>query len=253
MNDSRLTFSSSINISLPVGAYDILYVDAYHFGFTKGGKPNISGFVNTLIPELSHYQDVLHDKILKYNNGDESITRTVEQCIFNVYLAQFDFRNDALINVPLRINNNKLSDFLFIHDIKLDHYNISLRNFLRKMIFEYTLKPLDQREYLFCYSLVKNLNAAIEERFECSFYTSYGEKYIFVPVSLDISPSTRRNYIIGCTGNKKEIVILPLSIVRTLIVSTSSFDITEIDLSAVYDAFEQFLSNEKVSEGIANE
>lgn len=245
MNEYRLTFASSTNIALPIGIYDILYVDAYHFGYKKNGNPNISGFLNRLIPSLSRYQDLLHKKLLEYNHGEESITKKVEQCIYNVYLAPFAFKDDAVINVSLRVNKDSLTEFLLIHDKKLNHYNTTFTSYVRSLLVEYALRPLEQREKIFFYSFFDILDNAICKSFLCSFYTTHGEKLAFIPVSIEVSPNSRRNCVIGCSSDREQFIVLPISLVRNIIQSENSFIITDSDCENVDNVFEQFLLEEK--------
>ena len=111
MKNSRLTFNSSTNFTLPIGVYQVLQRDAYYYGFVKNEKPNLSGFLNSLIPELSDYQEDLFSKLLKYNNGNEEMAKFCARSIHNVYLRPFAFHDDGTVNVPFRISKDKYDDF----------------------------------------------------------------------------------------------------------------------------------------------
>lgn len=57
MNNTRLTFNSSTNFTLPIGVFQVLQDDAYYYGFMKNGKQNIGGFLNNLIPAINSERD----------------------------------------------------------------------------------------------------------------------------------------------------------------------------------------------------
>ena len=63
---------------MPIGTNQILKYEAKYYGFIKNGNPNISGFLNSLIPALSDYQEDLYEELLKYNNGDAETAKKVE-------------------------------------------------------------------------------------------------------------------------------------------------------------------------------
>ena len=85
MKNSRLTFNSSTNFTMPIGTFRILQRDAYYYGFMKNGQPNVSGFLNALIPALSDYQEDLFDELLKYNSGNVEAAKMCARSIHNVY------------------------------------------------------------------------------------------------------------------------------------------------------------------------
>ena len=99
MNNTRLTFNSSTNFTLPIGVFRILQRDAYYYGFIKNEQPNVSGFLNNLIPALSDYQEDLLHELLKYNNGDVETAKICAKSIHNVYLHPFAFFIIKLFNV----------------------------------------------------------------------------------------------------------------------------------------------------------
>lgn len=232
MNTTRLTFNSSTNLTIPMGIFDILYLDAYYYGYVKNEKPNISGFINYLIPSLSEYQDDLHERLLKYNHGDAEITKIAEQSIHNVYLSPYNFHDDAKVNVPFRINREYYDEFILIHDVKLAHYNTDFTGFVRNLLVEYATKTIDQREYLYAYRMVKEIHTAIEKSCLCHFY-SEGEKISFVPVAIEVSPVTRHNLVVGCTMESMEPKIIELAKVQTAILDTKTLRISEADCNRI--------------------
>ena len=243
MNNYRLTFNASSNLMLPTGVYDILFHDAYYFGYIKNDKPNINGFLNHLIPVLSDYRDDLHQKFLKYNNGNEEITRIVEQNIHNVYLAPFNFSDDARVNVPFRINKNQYDDFVKIHDVKLSYYNTDFTNFVRNLLSEYAAKTINQREYLYHFRLMDDLQNAIINNNLCHFHMA-DTVISFVPVSIDVSPISRKNYIVGISADKMSPLIVSLKKIKSIAIDRNKFSISEEDCTKIVNYFNEFIEKE---------
>ncbi|MBO4979811.1 MAG: hypothetical protein J6D16_05330 [Clostridia bacterium] len=201
MNTVRLTFNTSTNFTLPIGIFRVLQRDAYYYGFIKSGQPNVSGFLNNLIPALSDYQEDLFDELLKYNNGNEEIAKTCARSIHNVYLHPFAFHDDGTVNVPFRISKDKYDDFIVIHDERLDFYDTDFTNYVRTLLSEYASKTLGQREYMYAFRKVCPLREAIQKENVCKFYTDE-QSFVFVPVSIETSPIYNHNYIVGIDENK---------------------------------------------------
>ena len=243
MNNYRLTFNTSSNLMLPSGVYDVLYHDAYYFGYIKNDKPNINGFLNHLIPVLSDYRDDLHQKFLKYNNGNEEITRIVEQNIHNVYLAPFNFSDDARVNVPFRINKNQYDDFVKIHDVKLSYYNTDFTNFVRNLLSEYATKTINQREYLYHFRLMNDLHNAIVKNSLCHFHLM-NNVISFIPVCIDVSPITSKNYIVGISADKKSPMLVSLAEIQSLAVDRHKLSISDEDCTEVVNYFNMFIEKE---------
>lgn len=196
MKNSRLTFNSSTNFALPIGVFQVLQRDAYYYDFIKNGQPNVSGFLNNLIPALSDYQENLFHELLKYNNGNAEIARLCARSIHNVYLQPFVFHDDGIINVPFRISKDKYDDFIVIHDERLAFYDTDFTNYVRTLLSEYASKTLGQREYLYAFRMITPIREAIRKGKLCKLYTSENV-YSFVPVSIELSPIYDHNYIVG--------------------------------------------------------
>ena len=206
MNNTRLTFNSSTNITLPIGVFQVLQGDAYYYGFMKNDKPNVSGFLNNLIPALSDYQEDLYEELLKYNNGNAEAAKTCARSIHNVYLQPFSFHDDGTVNVPFRISKDKYDDFMVIHDERLAFYDTDFTNYIRTLLSEYASKTLGQREYLYAFKIISLLREAMRKENICKFYTNDGV-LIFVPVSIEISPIYNHNYIVGIDKDKHPQII----------------------------------------------
>ena len=202
MKNTRLTFNSSTNFTLPIGVFRILQGDAYYYGFIKDEKPNISGFLNGLIPALSDYQEDLRKRLVIYYNGDEEMAKNCARGLHNVYLHPFTFHDDGVVNVPFRIGKDKYDDFMMIHDERLAFYDTDFTNYVRTVLSEYASKTLGQREYMYAFRIVDTLREAIHRERICKFYTDE-QSYVFVPVSIETSPVYDHNYIVGIDEDKK--------------------------------------------------
>lgn len=243
MNNYRLTFNTLSNLMLPSGVYDVLFHDAYYFGYIKNDKPNINGFLNHIIPVLSDYRDDLRQKLLKYNNGNEEITRIVEQNIHNVYLVPFNFSDDARFNVPFRINKDRYTDFIKIHDVKLSYYNTDFTNFVRNLLSEYATKTINQREYLYHFRLMNDLHNAITKNNLCHFYLM-DNVISFIPISVDVSPITSKNYIVGISADKNSPLLVSLAEIKNIAVDRNKITISEEDCTKVVNYFNEFIEKE---------
>lgn len=104
MNDIRLTFLEPTNFTVPVTIFNTLVFDAFHFGFVKNKVANLSGLLNHLLPMMSDYREDLHIDFLKQNNGDEILTRKIEENIYKTYFNKYDFCDDGVIKIPFRVN-----------------------------------------------------------------------------------------------------------------------------------------------------
>ena len=196
MKNSRLTFNSSTNLTLPIGIFHVLQRDAYYYGFIKNEQPNVSGFLNNLIPALSDYQEDLFHELLKYNNENAEKAKICARSIHNVYLRPFAFHDDGTVNVSFRISKDKYDDFIVIHDERLGFYDTDFTNFVRTLLSEYASKTPGQREYLYAFKMITSIREAIRKGLLCKFYTSEGT-FTFVPVSIELSPVYDHNYIVG--------------------------------------------------------
>ena len=242
MKNSRLTFNSSTNFTLPIGVYQILQGDAYYYGFMKNEKPNISGFLNRLIPALSDYQEDLFKELLKYNNGNVEAAKMCARSIHNVYLQPFAFHDDGVINIPFRISKDKYDDFIVIHDERLAFYDTDFTNYVRTLLSEYASKTLGQREYLYAFRMINYIKEAIEKQRLCKFYTDE-QIFIFVPVSIETSPLYNHNYIIGIDCNNQAQVIR-LSEIRKTSVTDNRIKITKEMCELISDYLDKIYEEE---------
>ena len=250
MNNYRLTFNTSNNITLPLTVYATLRKDAYEHGFIRNDKPNVSGFLNKLIPLLSDHQDILRQKVLKYADGNEDLTKFAEQCYQNVYRTPFDFHEDSFINVPFRINKEHYNDFLKIHDVKLSYYNTDFTNYVRCLLIDYASQIPGHRDKLFALSFSKELQYSMDNGYLCHFYCT-DEIVSFFPISLERSPLNERLIVTGCTEDKAG-VFIELSKIKAINVDRKKISISEAECERLWkslmDYFDEILLNRYLNE-----
>ena len=242
MKNSRLTFNSSTNFTLPIGVYQVLQADAYYYGLVKNGKPNISGFLNNLIPALSDYQEDLLAELLKYHNGNAEIAKACAGGIHNVYLRTFAFYDDGGANVSFRVSKDKYDDFMTIHDERLAFYETDFTGYVRTLLSEYSSKTLRQREYLYAYRMILPLRKAIKNSLICRFYIN-GRHTAFVPVSIESSPIYDHNYVVGIGGDKEPYAIR-LSEIQKITVLEEKIKVTEEMCDLIHDCLEEIYGEE---------
>lgn len=242
MKNSRLTFNSSTNFTLPIGVYQILQRDACYYGFMKNEKPNISGFLNNLIPALSDYQEELFGELLKYQNGNAEIARACARSIHNVYLRPFAFHDDGVVNVPFRISKEKYDDFIVIHDERLAFYDTDFTNYVRTLLSEYASKTLGQREYLYAFKTINDIKKAIYKQNLCKFYTDE-QTFVFTPVSIETSPIYNHNFVVGVDSNVKSQAIR-LSEIRKIFVTDNKIKITKEMCELISDYLDEIYEEE---------
>ncbi|MBQ8375274.1 MAG: hypothetical protein IJX98_06875 [Clostridia bacterium] len=247
MISERLTFYYPTNITIPITVYHTLENDANYFGYFKNGKPNINGFLNKLLPCLSDYRDDLHNSFLSYNQGDEETTQKIEENIYKLYFNKYDYCDDGVVNISLRINQEYYKDFLKIHDTKLQKYNMDFTNYIRSLLIEYTSKRIGQREYFYFYREINEIKNAITNHEECCFYTHI-EKLTFVPISIELSKNTGRNLIIGITTDKETAWILELVALIQIFQTEKNVEITKDDCDFAYEVLEEYYEKEDEEE-----
>ena len=242
MKNSRLTFNSSTNFTLPIGVYQVLQGDAYYYGFMKNDKPNIGGFLNNLIPALSDYQENLFGELLKYNNGNVEAAKMCARSIHNIYLRPFAFHDDGVINVPFRISKERYDDFIVIHDERLAFYDTDFTNYVRTLLSEYASKTLGQREYLYAFRIISDIREAIFKQKLCKFYTDE-QIVVFVPVSVETSPPYNHNYVVGIDRDNQAQAIR-LSEIRKICVTDNKIKITNEMCVLINDYIESIYEEE---------
>ena len=242
MNNLRLTFNSSTNFTIPIGVFQILQSDAYYYGFIKNKKPNLSGFLNHLIPALSDYQEDLFAKLLLYNDGKVEAAKMCARSIHNVYLRPFAFHDDGVINVPFRVSKDKYDEFIVIHDERLSFYDTDFTNYVRTLLSEYASKTLGQREYLYAFKIINELRESIRKETVCRIYTD-NQVFVFVPVSIESSPIYNYNYIVGIDIDGRPQAVR-LSETKKLSATNNRIKVTEAMCEIINDYLDRIYEEE---------
>jgi hypothetical protein len=193
-------------------------------------KSNISGFLNKLIPTLSHYLEDLHLDFLKFNNNNKELCRIVEKNLYSVYLKKIDLSDDGTISVPFRVNKMYKEEFEHIHNKLLNDYDTYFTKYVRTLLCEYCFKSFVIRELLYFYDTINDLKDSIINK---TIITCYFDDciYSFLPVSIE--QYHEQNYLCG-VDEKMNIVALKLK-------DLSDFDFSDLkalvkkeDLSSIY-------------------
>jgi len=156
-------------ISVAQGNFYTLLFDAQHFGFVKNGKPNLSGFLNALLPTLAAMRNDMHQRYLD-KFGNEEDARKVENGIYEIYLSTFDAGDGSLAKIPLRINKGSQKAFMNIYDHDLAKYGMDFSPFLKSLIDEYSMRALYQREECFFGSTGQSFKKPLITK-RCSSFT----------------------------------------------------------------------------------
>ena len=242
--NNSITFADPTHFKLPIYVYQTLFKDAFYFGFIKNNVPTISGLLNHLIPSLADYRHDLHLTFLNNNDGNEELTIKIENNIYNTYFSKDDYCDDASIDISFRANNTHLEQLLDIYDNVLYTYDMNFTQFVRSILIEYCSKRLNQREYFFFYKEMQNIKYAIKNNKQCTFYLK-NEKLCFVPISIELSFKREQNYIIGYDFNCEKAYVFPVSLLKRIIVNNVQYEVTEEDISFVYDYFKEYeMANE---------
>lgn len=237
--NNRLTFFEPTNFNLPITIFNTLVEDAFYFGYIKNNQANLSGLLNHLIPNLSDYRKELHLAFLSANDGDEELTRKIEENIYKVYFNKYDYCDDGFATVPFRVNSEHMQKFLDIVDNLLHTLNMDFTNYVRSLLVEYSSKRLNQREYFFYYAEIAKIKEAISKNLVCNFYTKE-EKTTFVPISIELSQFGEQNLIVGYNFENENAYILPLSYVKRIVLTETNYTITEEDSDFVYDCLSNY-------------
>lgn len=240
----RQTLKDPTNLSIPYGIYNILLKDAAYFNFFKNGEPNISGFLNFLIPKLDEFKEYIHENLLEDYSGDIEKTRDTEKKIFKHHIAPFDFRHDGQVSVPFRVNKALEEKFLTIYDTRLSYYETSFTMYIRRLLTEYATRAIDQREYIVHFNKMSIIEDAIQKNVNCIFRCA-NETIEFVPISIEISDNNRRILISGITLDREEVFVLRLSLIQSVSQQTQTIEVTDADYSAVLNTLHQFYKQEQ--------
>lgn len=243
MNNNYDILTDGTNFSISNGIYDIIISDCFYFGYIKNNKPNISGFINHIIPHLAKYREDLHLQFLKNNNYDEDIARLIECNIYNIYLKTFDISNDSKRKIQLRINKENESSFREILYKHLNKYNLDFTNYIRTLLLDYSIKPLYQREYFSIYSLSKKIEYAIQHCKEIVIKTR-SESINLIPITYEVNSTTAQSFLFGFASSSKDVItILEYSKIQNIIVLDNSHTLTQEDYNFIIDSIQKFFND----------
>lgn len=184
-----------LNIKVSNSIIEILKYDCRKFGYIKNDEPNISGFLNDLIPNLSLIREEKHEEFLKYNDWDPTITKIVEDNIYNIYLKSFDLEDNNMNNIYFRINKKNKNKFIEIEDILLAKYSIDFTNYIRSLLKEYSIKPFYKRELCIYYRHLSLIRSAVKNMQKIRIYL--GNTILdAIPISLEVCASIEENYLV---------------------------------------------------------
>lgn len=242
MDNFRSTFKTSTTLTVPISVYHLLQDDAFYYGYLKNGKPNIGGFLNHLIPELSEHQNDLYHELLRYHDGDTEKAKIGALSIYNVYLNPSANHDDGTIPFSFRISESKRDDFLSVHDHLLSFYNSSFTGYIHTLLSEYASKKRNEREYLYAHRLAKELRTAMNKSCFCNIYTN--DSYIcLLPISIEPSPIYDHNYIVGITRDLQPAAIRLCSVIKATPLD-DKLKVTEQMCDSVWDFLEKIYDEE---------
>ena len=240
MLKSNLLEGGSTNIRLSSSAYDVLMMDCNRFGFMKNGKENISYIISRLIKELTEYRNDLHDELLKKNKGDNTLVKSIENSIFNVYLKTLNYIcDDSYVNVGYRISKEFKHDIGDIFFETLEKYDMDFASYVRSIIYEYCSRADLQRELFVNYSLVRNIRKAIKKESIVNIVNEgIQNKLILVSIEPTIDGF---NYLLGIEPDKKMCHFLPLCKTERLKIEKAIVHIGQDDYNKILEKFNNFI------------
>lgn len=240
MLKSNLLDGGSTNIRLSSSAYDVLIMDCYRFGFLRNNKENISYIISKLIKELTEYRNDFHEELLKKNNGDIKIVKTIENSIFNTYLKTLNYIcDDSYVNVGYRVNKEFKNDISKVFYDVLEKYDMDFASYVRSIIYEYCSRSDLQRELFINYLLVKDIKKAIRKELVVKIVNErIQDELILVSIEQTIDGF---NYVLGITPDKKECRFLPLCKTEHLKFEKTKVHITQEDFDKIIKHFNSFI------------
>ena len=66
----------------------------------------------------------------------------------------------------------------------------------------------------------------------------------FIPISVDVSPITSKNYIVGITADKNSPLLVSLAEIKNIAVDRNKISISEEDCTRVVNHFNEFIEKE---------
>lgn len=243
MNKAEIYQKDSTNLRISNDIRMILEDDCYHFGYTKNTKPNLSGFCNKLIDELTEYREDLHKSFLDYNNNDVNLTQKIESNLYNVYLKKYSLESDVSTNIQIRFNSVYHNTFNDIHDRLLVKYDMNFSSFIKTLLNEYSIKPIYQREQLFLYKEMKIIKKAMQSEGVISLYMDK-EKLIIVPLGIEINPIKNTGCLIAVGEDKENEYVIPLCHITRICDLERTCELTAHDYLSAFNYYEASLIEE---------
>ena len=235
MIKSNLLDGGSTNIKLSSSAYEVLVDDCYRFGFIKNDKPNITYIISRLIKELTEYRNDLHDELLKNNNYDKKIVKTIENNIFNIYLKTLNYIcDDSYIDVGYRISREFLPYIQNLFYETLEKFNMDFTSYVRSLIYEYCSRTESQRELFLFFTLVKEIKKEIKKEHIVNIVND-GIQNELILVSIEIGQDGL-NYLLGLTSDRKMCLFLPLC-------KTKYLKSQKIKMNVSQDEYDKIIAN----------
>ncbi|MBQ7307435.1 MAG: hypothetical protein IJW82_02805 [Clostridia bacterium] len=245
MSDNFLINGTNFNVSSHI--FQTLYNDCIYFGFIKNDKPNISGFLNQLIHHLSYYREDLHNEFLNKNNNDLDLVLNIEKNIYNTYLKNYDISNSSKYNIQLRINKEYMKTFIKIVDCYLEKYKLDFTNYIRTLLFEYSLRPLCFREYLHIYTYSKILFDAKKNNQLVKIRLAKNIAATIVPAVIEKDFINNEYFIAGYTKHKEQTILIKYSDIVSVNLLNDYELINEEDyknlLEIIFEFFELYASD----------
>jgi hypothetical protein len=236
-------FKEGTNLSLSIDICSILAGDSEKHGFVKNGQSNVSGFLNRLIPSLSHYREDLHERFLRFNGGDEGKALLAERNIYGVYLRTFDLLDDGTMNVPFRVNSKSRQEFIYIHDKLLARFDMDFTNYVRTLLIDYCGRPAYARELLLDYDMTREIKDAIESRCVCRFHLGGSDDCLFVPLLIERKGD--ENLVEGVTEDKATVLLFQLSRLTGLTGLDNKICLSEKECDEIYGKIRDLQNKEE--------
>jgi len=244
--EAEREFKEGTLLKVSQGVHGLLTSDAEYFGFEKGGKANLSGFLNELIPQLALMRREFGSAALSEFKNEKN-AKVAEKAVFKLYLGTFDADDDAKKTISLRVNGKNRKYFTDIHDADLSLAGMDFAPYLKSLLNEYSVRPLWQREQCYQWSKIKKLREAIRERKRLRIRSADASLDLF-PCSLDVSPVFGCCLVTGIDCAKRAPTFFPLSEVEGFTVIDERHALSAAELNLIAEFMEREWREEEKSD-----
>lgn len=204
-------------IKVRVSSFVLLIIenDALRFGFVKSDdKPNKNRLLNKLIPNLLRIRKFRREKILQAlvdmgKEGAEQIYEAVNQVIDEVYFNNADI---SILDEEIWILPTKQAETAFdeIAESETVITAMSVTEYIRGLLNQYSLLPQYKREELAFYDEINTIQTACQTG-QVLHFDFDGDKYKFLPFQHMYGfLYDQTNYLIGYDIGRKQIRSLPI-------------------------------------------